>query len=96
MDFVTLAILALATARVTRLITSDRVTASLRAALVRKAGATSRLTYLIHCDWCVGMYVGTGAAVAWHFLHGNPYFDVPMIALGLSYFTGYMASRMED
>lgn len=96
MDFISLALVALATARITRLITTDTVAAQLRAAVVQRLGAESKLTYLIHCDWCVSIYVGTATATAWHATGGSAWFQIPALALAVSHITGFLASRTED
>jgi hypothetical protein len=69
---VTLAVLValaglLTTARLTRLISADRVTLPIRAAIVRRWGPSSAPGYLVHCRWCVSMYVAplAAAAVLW-------------------------------
>ncbi len=96
MDFISLALAALATARITRLITTDTVTASVRAAVVQRLGAESKLAYLVHCDWCVSIYVGTATATAWQATGGSAWFQIPALALAASHLTGFMASRTED
>jgi hypothetical protein len=52
----------LATARLTRLISADRVSLGLRQAVVRRWGPSSAPGYLVHCRWCVSMYVAAPAA----------------------------------
>jgi len=56
-----------ATARLTRLLSADRVLLPLRAAIVRRFGPSSALGYLVHCRWCVSMYMAppVAAAVLW-------------------------------
>ncbi len=56
-----------ATARVTRLISADKISEPIRAAVVRRWGPSSWLGYLLHCRWCVSMYVAPvfAAAVLW-------------------------------
>lgn len=59
---------ALAVARVTRLITEDRVLVGLRQWVVRRWGEDSTQSYFVHCPWCVSIYVGLAfmpAAVLW-------------------------------
>lgn len=62
---------ALATIRVTRLITGDYITSWFRDGIGRtfgKAEDGGRLHYLVTCDWCTSMYVGPGLvtlAVLW-------------------------------
>lgn len=49
----------LAVARITRLLTEDRITVPLRRWIVNKWGENSMTAYLAHCPWCVSMYVAT-------------------------------------
>lgn len=96
MDFISLALAALATARITRVITTDTVTAQLRTSVVQRLGAESKLAYLVHCDWCVSIYVGAATATTWHLTGGSAWFQVPALALAASHLTGFLASRTED
>jgi hypothetical protein len=92
-DFVTLAVIALATARLTRLVTTDRITETPRNALVRRLGAESKLAYLVHCDWCSSIYIAPAVtALVWW----QPSGVWIAGALAASHVTGYLASRMED
>lgn len=93
MDLVTLTLAALVTARVTRLITQDRITDAPRVALLRKLDEESLLAYLIVCDWCASFYVGMAVAAggAWQGLWS---WDVaPWLALAFSYVAGFLASK---
>ena len=48
---------ALAIARLARLIAEDEITVGLRQRIVRRFGATSYLTKLVHCaPWCMSMW----------------------------------------
>lgn len=96
MDAVNLVLIALATARITRLITSDRITQPLRTAIVRRLKDGSELAYLLMCDWCVSIYVGFGVTLAWWYFSNTAAFAVAAIALSASYITGWLASRTED
>jgi hypothetical protein len=55
------------TARVTRLISADKISKPVRVAVVNRWGPSSWLGYLLHCRWCVSMYVAPvfAAAVLW-------------------------------
>lgn len=59
---------ALATARATRLIVADRITQPVRTWVVRRWPAppgedVSLPAYLVHCPWCVSIWVGLPVAV---------------------------------
>jgi fatty acid desaturase len=58
-----LVILALATARGTRLVVEDYITEPIRSAVIRRFGAESKLTYLVHCTYCTSIWVGGLAAL---------------------------------
>ena len=47
-----------ATARLTRLITTDALLESLRVRVERRVSA--KAAYLIRCDWCMSVWVGFG------------------------------------
>lgn len=55
------------TARVTRIVTADRVSKPIRTWAVTRWGPSSWLGYLLHCRWCTSMYVAPvfAAAVLW-------------------------------
>jgi hypothetical protein len=93
MDLITLAVGALATHRVTRLITRDRITAAPRRWTLNRLDEHGLLAYLITCDWCVSVYVGAGAALtgasigAWSWTWAAP------LAFAYSSAAGHLASR---
>lgn len=47
----------LAVARLTRLLTEDRITVAYRRWVVNKWGENSMTAYLAHCPWCTSMYI---------------------------------------
>ncbi len=98
--WVTLVIYALATARVTGLITADEVTAPLRQKLVarldpdpdaRARGWRKQAVYLLTCAWCVSIYVGASAAIVWYTVGSNPILVVLAAALAFSQITGMVS-----
>lgn len=95
MDFVTLALGALATARLTRLVTTDRITLAPRMWLMNLLIARDKgeglMMYLITCDWCVSVYMGAGAAVALRW--GGIVALWVCAALAFSYVAGFLASK---
>lgn len=99
MSMTTLVLLALATARLTRLVTQDRVTQAPRYWLVRRAvkrgGDESLIAYLIVCDWCVSIYTGAAVAGAWWAWHESAWLTWVLSALAFSYVAGWLASKEE-
>ncbi len=90
---VTLILTALATARITRLITTDRITQAPRHAILRRLDEDSLLAYLLVCDWCASVYVGAGAAGAWVLWGTTTAYLAVVAALAFSYTAGFLASR---
>lgn len=99
-------LMALATARVTRLITSDVLFESVRMWAINTVlgGAhapgenrvRANLQYLITCDWCASVYVGAGMAGAWYAWGETMAFTAVCAALAASYATGYLNTRAGD
>lgn len=87
---------ALATARITRLITTDRITEGPRNWVIRKLDPNSLTAYLIVCDWCSSVYVGAGVAAAGAALGWWSWSVAIPAALAFSYIAGYLASRESD
>lgn len=93
MDTITLVIAALVTARLTLVITTDRITQAPRNWLLARLDPDSLAAYLVVCNWCVSFYVGLGVAAvgvvvgwwAWPWL-------VPL-GLAFSMVAGLLASR---
>lgn len=91
MDLITLLVAALATARVTRLITADRITEPPRMWLLLRLDPEGLGSYLVTCAWCVSVYVGAGAAALLWF--GPSWTVWPLSALAFSYVAGWLASK---
>lgn len=91
MEPITLLVAALATARLTRLVTRDQITHTARRAVLKRLNPDGMLAYLVVCDWCTSMYVGTAVA-AW--AHWGPAWGVwPLAILSFSYVAGWLASK---
>jgi hypothetical protein len=96
MDIIAIALCALATARVTRLITQDRITEAPRNWVLRRLPETSLFAYLIVCDWCVSVYAGAGVAAIGAGVHWWSWTMAVPAALAFSYIAGYLASKESD
>lgn len=92
MTWLDLAVVVLATARLTRLVTSDYLTDPPRVWLQRRL--PEKLAYLLGCPWCASVWVA--APVAWVVVeHGHrTWVLVPLVALGASHLTG-LAARLD-
>jgi hypothetical protein len=54
-------------ARVTRLLTADRIFAGFRRWIVNRYGEDSMTAYWAHCPWCWGLWLSFLAAPLWAF-----------------------------
>lgn len=102
MQTLTLALTMLAVARVTRLISADRVTERPRNAFARWAVARSKaddgglLAYLVFCPWCISVYTGAAGAAAWYAWGDTRIFTAAVLALAASHVAGMLAGLERD
>lgn len=61
----TFLLVALAVARATLLVTSDRIMLAFRRWIIRKTGDESVWTYLVHCQRCTSIWIALPAAILW-------------------------------
>lgn len=54
---VSLVVAALAVARITRFLTEDFLAVGYRRWVVSRWGAESKMSYLVHCPWCISIWV---------------------------------------
>lgn len=99
MDLLTLVLLALATARITRLVTLDSIADPARHAILTRAYSHSDargdfVDELLSCPWCAGFWVSLAAA--WALMVLDPSW-VRWLSLpwALSYLTGALANTVE-
>lgn len=95
MSALVFAVFALATARVTRFITTDRIFEAPRDWILDRVNPAGMVTYFLGCPWCVSTWVGAVLApIAWY---GNeiPVVAIIAIALAFSHITGLIASFTE-
>lgn len=105
-------LIALAVARVTRMVTADVLFDRPRKWAIRKliaypdsdgvrgltrsSGFRYEISYLIVCDWCASVYVGAVAAGAWYAWGETMAFTAVCTALAASYAAGYLNTRAGD
>lgn len=63
---------ALATYRLVKLVRDDKITEPARDAVVEKHGppARSKVSYLVHCPWCLSFYFGAALTLGRHLAPG--------------------------
>lgn len=93
MDLVPALVAALATARLTRLITTDEILRAPRRRLLARLDHQGLWAYLVVCPWCISIYTGTAiaGAGAWAGQWGWPW--VLPLGLAFSYVTGFLAGK---
>ena len=86
-------IISLAAYRLTRLVTTDEITAPLREWVWRRRPPeSSRIGYLLACDWCTGIWVGSLLVVG-HMIAPVPATWV-CLALAVAATVGILSERM--
>ncbi|MGW0681806.1 hypothetical protein ACWD2L_00390 [Streptomyces sp. NPDC002754] len=90
-----------ASARITRILGADKITAPLRAKLTVWTKSTRAADFLV-CPWCCGFWVSLAVTyIAW-LVNSFPILDAQFglgavgLAFGTSYFVGLLADLEED
>lgn len=96
MDLITWLIAALATARLTRLVTDDRITQAPRLWLLTRIDPEGLAGYLIHCTWCVSIWAGGVVAAVGALAGVWPWWWALPMALSFSYTAGWLATKEGD
>src|SRR5678815_3816982 len=82
----------LAAARITRIITTDTITAGIRMRLVNALGIESKAAELLQCNWCAGMWAAAGTVTA-AWVWGDHWWAVwPLSVLAAAYMVGWIMS----
>lgn len=99
--FAVLVGLLLAVARLTRLVTLDKIMQPARGWVVERCGADSQLAYLVHCPWCMSPWIAAALTpVTWWLTPlgdtGIPaWWGIPALVLAVSQIVGMM-QRLES
>lgn len=91
MTVLILVVWVLAVARVTRLLTRDKLTEPFRAWVLDRRGADSQVAYLVHCAWCSSVWIGFASAPAAVAAAGLSWWLLPVIALAGSHVVGMLS-----
>ena len=97
MDAAVVGVWVLAVARLTRLLTADRITDFLREAAwkISKGNRDGMVWYLSNCAWCMSLWVGLATAPLMLHTIGLSMWWTPMFALAASWFAGVSAENFE-
>lgn len=90
-----LVVAALAVARLTRLVVSDKITVSLRQYIVRKFGPNSLASQLFHCSWCMSVWISVPIMPV-AVLFPNRWVIAILAIPAASYLAGFLANREES
>ena len=92
-----LLVYALAAARLTRLVARDAILDRPREWITARTDNTraALVGYLVNCGWCVGVWVGTAAALALALGHGSPWIEWPIIALAFAQVAGMLTTAKQ-
>lgn len=93
MNLILFAVAALAVARLTRLVTTDRITEAPRNWALARLPDGHLLAYLVVCNWCVSVYTGAAVAAAGAWAGAWSWGWAPPVALAFSYVAGWLASK---
>lgn len=83
----------LATMRLTRLVTADKITEPIRERLIQRWGEDAKRSYLLTCDYCASIYVGPPVALAVVMWPTNRVVLIALIALAASFVAGIVAAH---
>lgn len=90
-----LAVDALAVYRLVKLVRDDRITERLRVAAIDRYGPPeqSKATYLMHCPWCLSIYLGAGLTLSRRRWPRGTAFVARSLALSAA--TGLLAQHLD-
>lgn len=86
-----LTLFVLTAARLTRIITTDRVGLPLRKWVLDRWGADSMIGFMSHCPACMSVWIGFALAVPFIPLAGLAWWWLPFVALSASHLTILLA-----
>jgi hypothetical protein len=90
---VTLVILALAAYRLTHLVTTDAIADGFRTRVWKKFPPTTKIGYLITCNWCTGFWASIFVVIFWLTLPQAAF--VVSLVLAISALVGLLSAWTE-
>jgi hypothetical protein len=82
-----------AVVRLSRLVTADKITESIRERLTQRWGEDSLKAYLISCDYCVSIYVAPVVATVAVYWGDNRVVIIGLLALTASFIAGIIGAH---
>lgn len=83
----------LAVARLTRLLTQDKITIKIRQWIINRWGADSWQSTLIHCEWCTSIWVSLLVMPVVVLVSGGGVLLALLSVPAASYVTGFLISK---
>jgi hypothetical protein len=103
MSLISLVLISLTTARITRFVTTDVLFESPRSWVIQRLlpdeessrlhALRSGLAYLIVCDWCASVYTGAAVAGSWALWGETMWHPVVCAAFSASYASGFLSTK---
>lgn len=93
-EIVWILLLMLAVARVTRVITTDKIGEPIRQTAVDRLGADSMITYFVHCRACTSIWIAAALAPFTTWLAGLTWWILVLLIPAASYVT-VLAAELE-
>ena len=84
-----------AVCRITRFITKDELAAGFRSRVADRFGDESKISYLVTCGWCAGIWVAVSVVPLAYLLGGTTGFQAVAMVLTLSYLVGVASSWLD-
>lgn len=78
-------------ARITRVLTVDRISLPIRQRIVVRLGPDHWFSYWVTCPWCLGLWVAAGVGAAGYFWGDQKWWVWVALAGTASYVTGLLA-----
>lgn len=79
-----LVLVILATARVVRFVCDDYLAKDFRLWVLNKFGDASKISYLVHCRWCVAIWVSAAIVPFAWFGTGHLWAQIPILILAVA------------
>lgn len=90
-SFLVVLLYLLAVIRLTKLVVFDTITQPFRALLDRRLRKGSRITYVVHCPWCISVWLGAAAAPFAVLAADLSWWTLPLLVFASSHLAGLLA-----
>jgi hypothetical protein len=95
-NLVYLLVLALAVARLTRMVTEDKIMLPIRQWVLRRSGEDGWFFYLVNCPFCMSVWISVFVTSGTFFWHDNRVWQFILIGLAVSYISGRVVAGLNE